>query len=362
MAFGLFKRKEKKPKTDNRYINLTIKKVVPVSKEAVNVIFEKPETGFDYKPGQFITLIDEVNGKKIRRAYSLCTSPLLGEDPAVTVKRVEGGQMSNHVNDTYQAGQQIEVMEAMGMFVTEYDASNEREVVMIGGGSGITPLYAIIKTMLNQEPKSKVTLIYANRAEETVIFKDELDQLGKENDRFTLVHVLEEKSDLAAFIGRPDETMVKEIVDKVGLSKTAEYFICGPQPMMDVFQSGLNQSGIEDSQIHIESFEAGKTSPADTEISSGSGNDAEVTIILNGESYSLTLDKSRPILEQALEKDLDLPYSCQSGLCTACRGKCMEGEVSVDKVMGLSDDELANDYVLACVGKPISDKIRLEIG
>ena len=168
MAFGLFK---KKKKTDDRYQMMTIKEVVKVATDAVNLVFEKP-TNFQYEPGQFITIIDEVNGKKIRRAYSLCTTPFDDEHPAVTVKRVPGGAMSNHLNDNINTGDQLEVMEPMGMFTTEYNDTKSRKAVFFGGGSGITPLISIIRSMLIKEPLSSAVLVYGNRSEEYIIFKD----------------------------------------------------------------------------------------------------------------------------------------------------------------------------------------------
>ena len=139
MAFGLFKKKKKKEASNtSRYYNLTIKNVVPIAKDAVNLVFENPGDEFQYKPGQFITIIREVEGKKIRRAYSLCSTPYLDSDPAVTVKRVEGGAMSNHINDHFEAGDEIEVMEPMGLFTTTYDSAALRNVVFFGGGSRAT--------------------------------------------------------------------------------------------------------------------------------------------------------------------------------------------------------------------------------
>lgn len=362
MAFGLFKRKEKKKTQDSRYLTLKIKKVVPVSKDAVNVIFEQPGDHFHYQPGQFLTIIDEVGGKKIRRAYSLCTAPEIDKDPAVTVKRVPGGLMSNHINDQYKAGREVSVMEPMGLFTTSFDPTQSRKVVLIGGGSGITPLNSILKSILHKEANSEVTLIYANRDVESIIFKSELEELKNENPKFHLIHVLEEADKLADFTGRPDMEMVSQLMKKAGIDSQTEVFICGPQPMMDVFQAGLRAEGVEDSKIRIESFEAGVNPATENSTTSSDGNDAEVTIILNGESYSLTMDKNQHILAQALAKDLDMPYSCQSGLCTACRGKCLEGEVSVDGVMGLSDSELEEGYILTCVGKPLTDTVRIELG
>lgn len=357
MAFSLFKKK--KSKKDERVQKLTIKEVVKVAKDAVNVVFERPDH-FEYQPGQFITLIDTVEGKKIRRAYSLCTTPVEDENPAVTIKRVENGAMSNHVNDTYQAGHQVEVMEPMGMFTTTYAKENQRKIVLFGGGSGITPLMSILRTVLAEEPNSEVVLVYGNRNESFIIFNDLIGQLeNKYKGRFKAIHILEEGE--ADYTGRPTADLVKSICEQEGCNEDTEFFICGPQPMMDVVSEGLTASGIKSPQIAIESFEAGKTSPIETS-AQASDEESEVSILLDGEEYSMTVSKNIPILDTALENNLDMPYSCQSGLCTACRGKCLEGKISIEEAEGLSQDELDDGYVLTCVGKPLTDKVRVEMG
>lgn len=365
MVFGLFKKKKDKQKNggDSRYHQLTVKEVVPIAKDAVNLVFEAPDSSFSYEPGQFITLIQHVEGKKIRRAYSLCSTPFEDANPAVTVKRVAGGLMSNHVNDHLKAGDVIEVMEPMGMFTTTYDSAALRNLVFFGGGSGITPLYSLIRSVLLKEPNSTISLVYGNRSEEYVIFRKELEDLqATYSDRFQLIHVLEEGE--ADYVGRPTKETIKEIVEKLEINEETEVFICGPQPMMDVVTDGLKLANVKDEQVRLESFEAGKTSPSEiiAEESGANENSSEVSVLLEGENYSITVPKDRPVLEVGLEDGLDMPYSCQSGLCTACRGKCVEGEVSIDGAEGLTQEELDEGYVLLCVGKPLTDQVKVEIG
>ncbi len=356
MAFSLFKKK--KEKKDNRYQTLTIKEVVNVAKDAVNLVFDKPEN-FEYQPGQFITIIKEVNGKKTRRAYSLCTTPYEDDNPAVTVKRVDGGSMSNHLNDNAKAGDEIEIMEPMGMFTTDYQRDRKRTAVFFGGGSGITPLMSILRTLLIEEPESKVSLIYGNRSEEYIIFKDLIKQLEeKHNGRFKTIHILEEGE--SPYKGRPTEEMILEICNDLKVDSETECYICGPQPMMDLVSQTLPKAGVDDKNVKMESFEAGKTSP--TEIIDTENAESEVTILLDGEEYEITVKKNESILDRALANELDMPYSCQSGLCTACRGKCLDGQVSIDEAEGLSQEELDNGYVLTCLGKPLSDRVKLEMG
>ncbi|MEP5613050.1 MAG: ferredoxin--NADP reductase [Cyclobacteriaceae bacterium] len=357
MAFGLFKKK--KENKDDRYLNLTVKEVVHIAKDAVNLVFEKPDQ-FEYQPGQFITIISEVKGKKIRRAYSLCTTPFEDDHPAVTVKRVPDGAMSNFLNEEIKAGDVLQVMEPMGMFTTEYDASKSRNAVFFGGGSGITPLISIVRSLLLKEPDSRATLVYANRSDEYIIFKDLINQLAESHaERFQAVHVLENGE--ADYSGRLTDEIISKICTDAQCSGQTEFYICGPQPMMDVTFSGLEKAGYPDDQVRMESFEAGKTSPKEI-IVKEEGGDSDVTILLDGEEHSVTVKKGAAILDSALKADLDMPYSCQSGLCTACRGKCLEGEISTDEAEGLSQDELDEGYVLTCVGKPLSAHVKVEIG
>ncbi len=357
MAFSLFKKK--KNSKEDRYQTLKIKEVVNAAKDAVNLVFEKPES-FEYEPGQFITIIKEVNGKKIRRAYSLCTTPFEDVNPAVTVKRVDGGAMSNDLNDRARAGDEIEIMEPMGMFTTSYETEKKRHAVFFGGGSGITPLISIARSILLKEAGSSVAIVYGNRHEEFIIFKDLLDNLKKKyEDRFRLVHILEEGN--ADYTGRPTPAIIQDICKDISVNDQTEYYICGPQPMMDVVSEGLKNQGTSPEKIKVESFEAGKTSPPEI-IDQGKDAESEVTILLDGEEYSITVKKNASVLDTALDNDLDMPYSCQSGLCTACRGKCVEGKVSIDEAEGLSQDELDDGYVLTCVGKPLTDRVRVEMG
>jgi len=366
MVFGLFKKKNKEQKKDERFQMLKIREVVPVAKEAVNVVFEKPEGNFNYKPGQFITIIKEVEGKKIRRAYSLCTTPFEDEYPAVTVKRVPGGLMSNHINDTFKAGDEVEIMNPMGMFTTEYSAQNKRKAVFFGGGSGITPLYSVMRSILIKEPTSEVVLVYGNRSEEYIVFKEELSQLEADcGGRFKLVHILEEDSKgFAQHVGRPTAEMISDLTKNLGVDRDTEFYICGPAPMMNITKEGLELAGITDQKIRMESFEAGKTSPADINDTGDNTfeGESEVTILMYGEEHVIKVDAKDHILDAGLDANIDMPYSCQSGLCTACRAKCLEGQVDQQDAEGLTKSEEEEGYVLLCVGKPKSPKIKLEVG
>ncbi len=371
MAFGLFKKKKGEATEASKksgYINLKIKEVVNEIDDAISIHFEQPASGYiKYQSGQFFTVIADINGKEQRRAYSLCSSPFVDANPAVTVKRVEGGLMSNYLNDNAKAGQELRLMEPIGNFTTGFDSANARHIVLFGGGSGITPLISIAKSALDQEPNSKVSLIYANQNIDTVIFKAKLDQMVAESGgRFSLVHVLENAPEgMECPTGWLTEQIIKESLAELPQEAAAntEYFMCGPGPMMDIIESSLANLGIDKAQVHKESF---TTSLDSKEESTSEASDEivarEVTIIYDDEEFKYTVEPGESILEKGLDEDIDLPFSCQSGLCTACRGKCTSGKVKMDEDEGLSEAEIDEGYVLPCVSHPLTDDVVIEIG
>jgi ring-1,2-phenylacetyl-CoA epoxidase subunit PaaE len=386
----------------NRYHQLKVHDVIRETPDAVSIVFEKPLERMDYKPGQFLTLIATIEGKKLRRSYSLSTCPFLDTNPAVTVKRVAGGAMSNYLNDQLKPGDTLEVMEPMGVFTTSLIGTEQRHLIMFGGGSGITPLMSIMKSVLYAEPKTKVSLIYANRDKDSIIFKNQLDALQKKYDQtFRVIHILEESSpDFTSLSGRIEPERVTQLLAELPehAAEDTEYFLCGPTGMMQNVLEGLSKLNINPSRIHKESFVAGVTAPAsdgeqtiipppqDSEVSSQiaekdtsdelaaegtpgafetSGMQVtkaqEVTVIYEGEEYTFTVEPGNSILHTALALDIDLPYSCQSGICTACMGRCTSGRVKLDEEDTLTDGELKDGYVLTCVGHPLTPNVRIEI-
>lgn len=372
MAFGFFKKSEKKKESagGSHYFNLTIKKIIRETKDAITIVFEHPKEGkISYRSGQFLTLIVPMNGKEVRRAYSLSSSPFTDDDLAVTVKRVENGLMSNYLPDNLKEGDTIKVMEPMGQFVTEYDKSNKRHLILFAGGSGITPMMSIIKSIINQEPDSIVSLIYCNRDIDSVIFKDELEKLQTIYEgRLHVIHILDNAPmNWQGYSGLLNNEMLSKLVERIpdwGIDKTT-YLMCGPEGMMKNVDTLLAERSIPKEKIFKESFVQGtidKEVKKET-VSAGEEKKArEVTIRYDGEEYKFVVEPDRAILETALDQGIDLPYSCQSGLCTACRGKALSGKVKLDEEEGLSQSERDEGYVLTCVGHPMTDDVVIEIG
>lgn len=372
MAFGLFKKSEKKAESSggSHYFNLTIKKIIQETKDAITIVFHHPKGGnIKYRSGQFLTLIIPIEGKEVRRAYSLCSSPFVDSDLAVTIKRVDNGLMSNYIPDHLKDGETIKVMEPMGQFVTEYDPTQKRHLILFAGGSGITPMMSIIKSIINQEPDSIVSLIYCNRDIDSIIFKDELEKLQTTFEgRLHVIHVLDNAPmNWQGYSGLLNKEMLAKLVERIpdwGIDKTT-YLMCGPEGMMKNVDSLLRERNIPKEKIFKESFVQGTI---DKEIRKEPATDTtekkarEVTIRYDGEEYKIMVEPDRAILETALDQGIDLPYSCQSGLCTACRGKALSGKVKLDEEEGLSQSERDEGYVLTCVGHPMTDDVVIEIG
>ena len=390
MAFSFFKKSdkgEKKDKPDSappaaqqesrqqdthsgpRYYELKVKEIVQETRDAISIVFEQPPSAkINYKPGQFLTLIANVNGKEVRRAYSLCSSPFVDSDLAVTVKRVEQGLMSNWLPDNLAKGSVLRVMEPMGQFTSAYDRNNKRHVIMFAGGSGITPMMSIIKTLLSQEPNSICSLIYCNRDEHSIIFRQALEQLQtKDEGRLHVIHILDQAPmNWQGYSGLLNHEMLTKLFERIpdwGISKTV-YLMCGPEGMMKNVESLLRVRNIPMDKVFKESFVQGTIDKEKKieEAPAAAEKEREVTIRYDGQEFKVMVPPHKAILETALDAGIDLPYSCQSGLCTACRGKCLSGKVKLDEEDGLSKSEREQGYVLTCVGHPLTDDVVIEIG
>ena len=378
MAFGFFKKNKDKKQhsvgledgkpSNSHYYNLKVKNIVRETKDAISIVFEMPAPEMSYKSGQFLTIIRQIDGKEVRRSYSFCSAPGIDEDIAVTIKRVEGGLMSNYLPDYLNVGDSVRVMEPMGNFTTEFDPGDKRHIIMFAGGSGITPMMSLMKSILTQEPESVVSLIYANRNIESIIFKAELDKWQtRHKGRLQVIHILDEAPmNWQGHSGLLNHEMLTKLLERIpdwGEEKTT-YLMCGPEGMMNNVETLLARHNVTRDKIIKESFVAGTIDKEDKADQEGEATlkTRTVKIKYEGEEYSITVEPGKTILETALDENIDLPYSCQAGLCTACRGKCLSGKVKMDEEEGLSQDEREEGYVLTCVGHPLTDDVTIEIG
>lgn len=364
---GLFRKKEK---TDHAiyYVDLTVSDVIRETADAITIVFDHPkESQIAYSPGQFLTLLVTINGKEVRRAYSLCSSPFTDSHLAVTVKRVENGLVSNWLNDNLKKGDTIKVMSPLGTFTPDVGSSLKHHYVLFAGGSGITPMMSIVKSILFKQPQSIISLVYCNRNIDSVIFKNELDKIQNKNEgKLHLIHVLDQAPlNWQGYSGLlTPETLVR-LMERIPSWKPehTSYWMCGPEGMMKNVEAFLLSMNVSKDTIHRESFVQGTIDKAvDKAPESQEERERVVTILYDGEEYKVTVPPGKPILETALDEGIDLPFSCQSGLCTACRGKALSGKVHLDEQEALTEQELAEGYVLTCVGHPLTDDVVIEIG
>ena len=352
---------------------LNVKQIVRETSSAITIHFQKPSAEFDYTSGQYLTLKLEVNGESLRRAYSLCSSPVTDADLAVTVKRVEDGRVSNWLNTQLREGQTLEVMPPMGNFTLTPYSGSPRHIVLLGGGSGITPLMSILKTVLATEPESKITLLYGNRNLESIIFHKALTEMEAQHaGRLRVIYTLDTAgADWTGLTGYLDRHLVlrlcQDIIQSDNLPK--EYYLCGPGPMMDEVKIGLNFLGVPQNSVHQEFFSAKLPDPdASSEASIESGgsdyeaklDDYDVTVIIDGTEKTVHVKKQLSVLDAVIEDGLDPPYACQMGVCCTCRAKLISGKVEMDEDEGLSDQEIEEGYILTCQSHPLTPDVKLE--
>lgn len=365
MLFNLFKKNSEEKDTSSQYLTLQVREVVRETADAVTIYFDQPDPHLEYLPGQFLTIILVINGKEERRSYSLCTSPFVDPFPGITVKRLPGGVVSNYMNDSVFPGKKITVMRPMGNFTCDYHSKNKRHYGMIVAGSGITPILGITKSILINEPQAKVSLLYGSRNEDQIIFKSVLEKLSEQySGRIEIFHKLSQPSvDWTGTKGRIEEADIRGFGSQLLSDSSYEdrFFLCGPQEMMEAAKSSLSEMGVSKEAIFTENFFIEAKDKAEDDGDGDLQITQEVTITLEGQSYTFDVTPDKTILEAGLDLDIDMPYSCQSGLCTACRGRLLSGKVTMDEDAGLSENEIEAGYILCCSSKPKSGEIKINI-
>ena len=342
-------------------------KVIDIKNETsdtVSVAFEIPEGGkstFDYTSGQYLTLKFNINGNEERRSYSMCSSPFSGEPIRIAVKRVDKGLVSNHINDVIKVGDQIEVMSPQGNFTLE-TSLEQKTYVAFAAGSGITPIWSMIKSVLDNEPGSKFVLFYGNKTSDSTIFKNEIDSLT--GDRLSVYHILSrEETGNSITNGRIDKNKATELLkSNLDLLKSKAFFMCGPEEMIFNVKDVLQTLGVSEDKIKFELF----TTPVllaaekEVEVSNFTGT-AKVKVIYDEEETEFELASvGENVLEAAMRNDVDAPFSCKGAVCCTCKAKVTEGKMIMDANYALSDEEVAEGFVLACQAHPASENVTLD--
>lgn len=346
----------------SQFHTLTVSKITKQTSDTVSVAFNIPSNlkqDFEYTSGQYLTLKFTINGNEERRAYSLSSSPYTDDQHEVAVKKVENGIVSTYINEVLKEGDSIEVMPPQGNFIISPNASNAKHYVGVAAGSGITPIISMVKTVLNQEPNSKFTLIYGNKSKDSTIFNDELNAIDSSN--FELISIYSrENTGNSLTEGRIDQNKATALLkEKSDLLKADGFYMCGPEEMIAATAKSLENLGVNDDKVHYELF----TTPVllakevKQEVSNFEG-EAMVKVIYDDEEVEFSLNsKGETILDAAMENDVDVPFSCKGAVCCTCKALVTEGKATMTANYSLSEQEVAEGYILTCQAHPASEKL-----
>ncbi len=355
-----------------RFVALNVKRVSPEAAGSVAVTFAIPDEQralFEFQPGQFLTLRKQLDGKELRRSYSIscARSRLASGELEIGIRPVDGGLFSNWAAQHLKAGDTIEVMPPDGRFTVKKARAIHR--VGFAAGSGITPILSIAASTLEEQPHSKFTLVYGNRRMASVMFNEALQDLkDRYPDRLTLIHVLSRQAQEVELLqGRIDGDKVRQIIAALLPVKSMdEVFICGPEAMIEATERALLDAGVPADRVHTERFTSGPAVATRVQALTDAqataqqdGKHIALTVILDGKEHELRMRAEEHLLDVALEAGLDLPYSCKAGVCCTCRAKVLEGETVMDKNFTLEPEEMAQGFVLSCQARPLSTRVRV---
>ena len=341
-------------------MKLVIKEIIKETKDAVSLCFKNGNIfkKLSYKPGQFLTIHVPINGTVHKRAYSFSSNPYTEKDLKITIKRVENGLVSNYIHDHLKVGDKLVVDKPAGSFYVEPQPKANKQYVLFAGGSGITPILSIAKSILSKERHSKVLLVYANQDVESIIFHKEIKDVETQyEDAFHVEHIL--SKNLIELGNYHTGLLTQEVLKKIFIKHELlfddyMYMICGPFGYMEKVKEVLKYNGITREQIKVEVFKAPEVKLSGKDLLSN------VTIKLNNEIHEIKVRGNQSILQKAMSENVPLPYSCRSGMCSSCKGTCTSGEIKMTEGHLLPEEAVANGEILSCVSYPVSENVVVE--
>lgn len=345
----------------SRFNLLTVKEVRRETPNAVSIVFDIPadlQEGYAFKAGQYLNIKHLHEGKEIRRAYSICSTPTSGE-VRIAVKKVEHGVFSTYANEVLKAGDQLEVEAPEGRFILEPNPTVAHNYAAFVAGSGITPVMAILKTVLEQEPNSKFVLVYGNKnVEETIFYKELHDLQAQYPERLNVYFVYSRIRENDSIFGRIDKANINFVVNNKHKDTAFDhYYLCGPEDMINTVSATLQEKGVSKDKIAFEIFTPNTDGVDPVQADGGT---TRVTTLVDDEETTFEMPKSEVLLNGVLKAGVDAPYSCQGGICSSCMCKIVKGSAVMKKNSILSDDEIADGIILSCQAIVTSDEIYVD--
>ena len=343
------------------FYKLTIKEIKRETPQAISVVFNVPlefQDFYKFTAGQYVNLKLNLDGKEIRRAYSICTAPASNE-LRIAIKSVKNGTFSKFANEQLKEGSVIEVGMPEGRFTFEPDASRQRNYMAFVAGSGITPVMSILQTVLHQEPNSTFVLVYGNKSPEDTIFHNQLAELQKEFiGRLSVHYVFSQKNVEGQLFGRIDKSAVNFVHNKHNGQEFSKYYLCGPEEMINSVNTTLKEKNVPEKDIKFELFSASPS--AENNAETGSVEHAKITVLVDGDEETFEMSSKQTLLEASLKQGLDAPYSCQGGVCSSCIARVTSGSAVMKKNTILTDKEIADGLILTCQAHPTSAEITVD--
>lgn len=353
------------------FYNLHVKEIRDETNDCVSIKLAVPKQFhpyFRYGAGQHIIFKKQVNGEEIRRTYSLCSNPF-DKEWRICVKQIPKGKFSSFAHHELQEGDIVEASSPTGKFAhdIELDPKGARHYLFFAAGSGITPIIAMIKMVLQQEPHCHCQLFYTNREVQNIVFREELEQLrNKYLTRFELYHILtRQKRDIDLFNGRIDQDKIKRLTETlIALKHIDHCFICGPEKMTFIIRDELTRLGLAKNKIHYELFVTGLSEEDKKRAAAAMEKRVEgtkITVSEGGKEYDFVMSQSYDnVLDAVLAQGADVPFACKDGMCSTCKCKVLEGSVEMKKNYALEKEELDKNIVLSCQSVPTSEKLKID--
>lgn len=343
------------------FYKLSIKEIIRETADAVSILFNVPEelqSHYTFVAGQYVNLKVTLDGQEIRRAYSICSAPKSGE-LRIAVKSVKNGFFSKFANEKLAVGNVIEVGTPEGKFTFEPKIDRQKNYAAFVAGSGITPVFSILKSVLEEEPNSTFVLVYGNKSEKDTIFHNQLHNLQLQYvGRLFVQYVYSQSTADNALLGRIDKSTVNFILkNKHSEMEFSKCFLCGPEEMINLASDALKENNISSSDIKFELF---STSSNDSETNTGANGHTKISILVDSEETTFEMSQQQTLLEAALKQGLDVPYSCQGGICSSCICKITEGAAEMKKNQILNESEVAEGLTLACQAYPTTTTIKID--